>query len=529
MTRVKTSWKQFRCFALACTCVSAAQAGEPITMESLLSEMVDRDAVARFPQPDFRLRQQSSYDRLSKTPDDPDGWFANKDHTKNFVRIETNDRRREWVLMEHDGPGALVRSWMPDKRIPSGGKTPVNTTVRIYLDGADKPAIEGHALDLSLKLGSYADPQVTRSVVLKIEFDGRQTVWCPAGDFFGTGVGLHPFEGWWRTVAEGGKMACRWVMPYRKAGRITLVNLHGKPVTANLIATVDDWKWDDRSMYFHAGWRHRYPVPTRPFSDFNYNTLNGRGVYAGDTLTVMNPLVIWWGEGDAKIWVDGEGFPSIFGTGTEDYYAYSWGGKHTAFYEHPFHAQVRVGRFDKVNRKKPPFERDTKGYSTETRTRALDTMPFSRSLQVDMEVWHWKECDMAYAVATYWYGDADTRTNRTADAADRSAAGRCARAAEEARGAGQAVRERRRVRNDEDCGPDGRYSGQTATVAPLRRPALVRCQPPVRPRREDRRLCGSAVSRRGGRAPQVDPPRHAKPRLRCVATDNQRAARGRRR
>jgi hypothetical protein len=48
----------------------------------------------------------------------------------------------------------------------------------------------------------------------------------------------------------------------------------------------------------------------------------------------MNPVTIWWGEGDEKIWVDGEAFPSIFGTGTEDYYAYSWGGKHTSFYEH---------------------------------------------------------------------------------------------------------------------------------------------------------------------------------------------------
>lgn len=59
---------------------AAVQDVEPITIESLLTEMVDRDAVARLPQPDFRLRQQSSYDRLSKTPDDPQGWFANKDH-----------------------------------------------------------------------------------------------------------------------------------------------------------------------------------------------------------------------------------------------------------------------------------------------------------------------------------------------------------------------------------------------------------------------------------------------------------------
>ena len=397
---------------LCCFAGVAAHAAEPISIESLLDEMIDRDAVARFPQSNFRLRQQSSYDRLSKTPDDPEGWFANKDYNNNFVRVETNHGRREWVLMEHDGPGALVRSWMPDKRIASGGKTPVRATLRIYLDGADKPAIEGHVLDLfngtglippplahkslasavsffpipfaksckitldenpfffiytyrqypagtpirtfrmadfnaakpkieqvgkalvnpvgcaagdrvtivtevkpgaeasitlpagaaaarelSLKLGDYTDPQVTRSVVLKIEFDGKRTVWCPIGDFFGSGLGLHAFEGWWRTVAEDGTMTCRWVMPYRKSGRITLVNLHDKSIDVNLNAAVGDWTWDDRSMYFHADWRHKYPVPTRPFSDFNYNTLTGRGVYVGDTLTVMNPLETLVGRG----------------------------------------------------------------------------------------------------------------------------------------------------------------------------------------------------------------------------------------
>ena len=42
-------------------------------------------------------------------------------------------------------------------------------------------------------------------------------------------------------------------------------------------------------------------------------------------------------------------------------------------------------------------------------------MPFGKSLQVDMEVWHWKKCDMAYAVASYWYGFGDTNSNRTPD------------------------------------------------------------------------------------------------------------------
>ena len=526
LTKRKTRY--LFCFALFNIYLSAVAAKEPVTIESLLSEMIDRDAMARFPESDFRLKQHSSYNRASKTPDEPEGWFTNKDFNskatdKNFIRIEENAGKQEWVLMDHKGPGAIVRTWMPWR---SQNNPATTNRIRIYLDGAAEPVLEGNMLglldgtglipyplahsslrsavsffpipyaksckvttaeqpfffqftfreyaegtpvktftmadfkeaatltervgktllnpqrsaagkpltlvatlapkeektmalpagtaavrSLSVKLGSYEDTAVTRSVVLKMEFDGTETVWCPVGDFFGTGIGLHPFQGWYRTVAADGTMSCRWIMPYQKSGKISIVNLGNKPVDVQLEAQTGHWKWDDRSMYFNAAWRGQYPVPTRPFSDWNYVTLKGRGVYVGDTLTVMNPVENWWGEGDEKIWVDGDDFPSIFGTGTEDYYAYSWGGRSTDFYEHPFHAQVRCNKYDKLNRKTID-ERNTQGYSTETRTRSLDTMPFASSLQLDMEVWSGTDCDMGYGVGMYWYADAATTSNR---------------------------------------------------------------------------------------------------------------------
>ena len=95
---------------------SAAQ--EAVTIESLLKEMVDRDRIASYPKSDFRLKQASSYDRKSKTPDDPDGWFANHDRSTNdeqhnYVRIEENNGRKEWVVMDHEGAGAITRFWVP--------------------------------------------------------------------------------------------------------------------------------------------------------------------------------------------------------------------------------------------------------------------------------------------------------------------------------------------------------------------------------------------------------------------------------
>jgi hypothetical protein len=81
-------------------------------------------------------------------------------------------------------------------------------------------------------------------------------------------------------------------------------------------------------MYFHANRRHQFPLPTRPFSHWNYITMRGHGVYIGDTLTLMNPVVQWWGEGDAKI----------------------RGGGNNSFFEHPFHPQVRVGSANRPHR-----------------------------------------------------------------------------------------------------------------------------------------------------------------------------------
>eukprot|EP00903_Cladosiphon_okamuranus_P003953 g3951.t1 len=507
-----------------------ARAGEPVSIGSLLQEMVDRDHVARFPENDFRLKQESSYNRASKSPDDPEGWFNNKDNNTgpkddSFIRIDEKNGEKEWVLMDHKGAGAIVRTWMPFR---SFGRPSTKIRIRIYLDGSEEPALEGNMLglldgtelfpypfahksiasavsffpipyakgckitttempffyqftfreyaegadvktfnmadyeaaaplikevgekllapaaekagdpiefsgklakgeeksldlpggvasvrELSMKLGSYEDTDVTRKVVLKMEFDGKETVWCPIGDFFGSGIGLNPFQGWYRTVAEDGTMTSRWVMPYRESGKISIVNLGEEPVDVEMAVKTGEWEWDENSMYFHAQWRGQYPVPTMPHSDWNYITTNGRGVYVGDTLTIMNPVEKWWGEGDEKIWVDGESFPSIFGTGTEDYYGYSWGGAATDFYDHPFHAQPRAHVYNKLNRKPKNLpEKNTQGYSVETRSRALDTMPFATSLQLDMEVWSWNDCDMGYGVGVYWYGDAETASNR---------------------------------------------------------------------------------------------------------------------
>ena len=486
-----------------------------VTFQSLLEEMIDRDAAARFPAPAYTCRQQSSYDPKTVTPDDPAGWFANDDWS-HFRRSEQRNGREEWVMLDAPCPGCVVRIWATAFN-PRG-------TIRVYIDDAEKPAIEeridrligGDALVgdpfsavrargmnfylpipyakhcvitydrpnfwktqkqedqlyyqvnyrtyepgtkvesfsrqvLDAAKGTLAKVQKTlsaardatsgvtdlrkrsetlkpgesmevplagpgairalvvnveaadmaaasRETVLEVDCDGAATVWCPVGDFFGSGVGVNPFQTWWQRVEKGG-MVCRWVMPYRRSCTVRLKNLGQKGVEATLGLGFGKWNWDHRSMHFHANWRHECPLDTTAKQDWNYVAVQGRGVYMGDVLAVVNPVEAWWGEGDEKVYVDGEKFPSHIGTGTEDYYGYAW--CTPEFFCDPFHAQPRA---------EGPGNR---GHVTNTRVRILDGIPFAKSLKFDMEVWHWDQVNVSYAATTYWYGAPGATSNRT--------------------------------------------------------------------------------------------------------------------
>jgi len=268
----------------------------------------------------------------------------------------------------------------------------------------------GAVRNISLQVEAKDLPQALRSVVLVLTFDGKRTVWCPLGDFFGSGFGLNPFRGWWRTVEKSGRLSCRWIMPFAESCRVGIYN-YGQQTVVIRDAQIlySPWKWDDRSLYFHSTWRQQQDiaVKARQGQDFNYVTIRGKGTYVGDTLSLHNGASAWWGEGDEKILVDGELFPSHFGTGTEDYYGYSYG--HPAFFEAPFHAQPRGKGNNSV------------GYSTNTRTRSLDGIPFKDSLCVEMELWHWASTKLTCAVTTYWYATRDSTCNVFSDIAGVSA------------------------------------------------------------------------------------------------------------
>jgi hypothetical protein len=150
-------------------------------------------------------------------------------------------------------------------------------------------------------------------------------------------------------------------------------------------------------MHFHSAWHYESGLKTPPLRDWNYISIAGRGVYVGDTLALFNPLATWYGEGDEKIWVDGESFPSHMGTGTEDYYGYSYAPKPA--HQTPFCGEPRIDQ---------PM---TQGHNTNTRTRNLDGIPFRRYLQFDMELISWQPMTLIYAATTYWYAAPGASSN----------------------------------------------------------------------------------------------------------------------
>ena len=181
--------------------------------------------------------------------------------------------------------------------------------------------------------------------LLAITFDGAEQpqVAVPLGDFFGSGPGINDFESSINKVQSDGSMVANWYMPYRKSAQIRLTNSSKQPITVSAVTGIESARPPEGSLYFHARWRYQDELQTRKADgtlDWPALRVSGTpGRFVGLLLNVFNPTPAWWGEGDEKIYVDGESFPSTFGTGTEDYFGYAWCDNHP--YMNPFHAQTR--------------------------------------------------------------------------------------------------------------------------------------------------------------------------------------------
>jgi hypothetical protein len=234
-----------------------------------------------------------------------------------------------------------------------------------------------------------------RSLFLKAVFDGEQTIYCPLSDFFGSGAGSTAVKSWYRMVNPQAEMISCFVMPYRHTGKFTIVNKNGAAVNLTMAVITKPWTWDASSLYFHADWRQENNVPIKRTEadkpiEWDVARLNGDGLFIGETFSVNNHMHKWYGEGDQKLWVDGEQFPSEYGTGLEDYYNTSWAP--VVIYQSPFANATRADNEDSF------------GENTFTRTRNLDAVPFKKQFHYNVEMLGWENGSADVAATVYWYG-----------------------------------------------------------------------------------------------------------------------------
>jgi hypothetical protein len=257
-------------------------------------------------------------------------------------------------------------------------------------------------LKIKLPLPEYAEPQreLLRQLTIRITWDGadKPAVWSPLGDFFGYIGGAGPFKTVPVGLLDDGTFYAHWYMPFAKGAKIEIGNDGPNPVTLDLQATLAPL---DKSISglgrFHAKWHRDQFLIARPdrVPDWPMVLTKGRGKFVGTMLHVWNPHGNWWGEGDEKFFVDGEKFPSYFGTGSEDYFGYAWSQPGRWF--RAFHAQI--------------LNENNNGHVDDQRWMIAEAVPFHTSFEGDIEKYfpntpnNPKNFDpmSLYAVTSYWY------------------------------------------------------------------------------------------------------------------------------
>lgn len=178
------------------------------------------------------------------------------------------------------------------------------------------------------------EPEYMRGLVIRMYWDGEEkpAVEAPLGDFFCQPLGeAVKFENAWFDNPEGRSFNMRIPMPFKKSFKITITNETQKKCEMlfyDVNFTLGD-KLEKDTCYFHAHYRRENPTTLK--QDFEIlPKIVGRGRYLGCNMGVISDMVeygrFWWGEGEVKMYIDGDtDYPTICGTGTEDYIATGWG------------------------------------------------------------------------------------------------------------------------------------------------------------------------------------------------------------
>ena len=255
-------------------------------------------------------------------------------HLGNLSRLSTAETRSisaENFTGEKGGGGRATEGTGADAARELGQGWKVSPSIRI--EGGETVTlaeIDGPGAIQHIWLTVH--PTFWRRLVLRIYWDGEATpsVETPIGDFFANGWGERcniasiPVA-----VNPAGGFNCYWEMPFRERARITVENLVPDAaagfyyqITYALTPVPDD------RAYLHAQWRRSNPLGYKEVHTL-LDGVSGQGQYVGTYLAWGVNTTGWWGEGEIKFHLDGDGeWPTICGTGTEDYFGGAWNFEH---------------------------------------------------------------------------------------------------------------------------------------------------------------------------------------------------------
>ncbi len=174
-------------------------------------------------------------------------------------------------------------------------------------------------------------PNNWRRLILRAYWDGEEnpSIECPLGDFFANGwcercnVNSLPVA-----VNPAGGMNAYWEMPFRQGAHLTLTNLSKEDITCYYQVDYTLTEIPADVAYFHVEWRRSNPLPYKQVHTL-LDGVKGKGHYVGTYLAWQVNHSGWWGEGEVKFYLDGDtDFPTICGTGTEDYFGGAWNFEH---------------------------------------------------------------------------------------------------------------------------------------------------------------------------------------------------------
>jgi len=301
----------------------------------------------------------------------PKGDYEEKSNWDNF-RVGPGQTH---VVMDVTGPGVITHMWMtflgpePQEWARNGSANHQDMLLRIYWDGSKRPGVE-----------------------------------APVGDFFANCFGIRSEVVSLPVIVDhGNSYNCFWNMPFRKSARVEIINQGDKPI--NLLYYNIDWIKKDRlpkdTPYFYAQYRQEYPV--QKGQDYVFLDTRGKGHYVGTVLAVRTRSPMWFGEGDEKIYIDGEEKASIWGTGTEDYFLSAWGLKKTStpYFGVPYFDQWGI----------------VGGKTSAYRWHLHDPIVFNKGIRVTIEHFgwiapdenpnhqttSWNEREDDYASVAFWY------------------------------------------------------------------------------------------------------------------------------